>query len=43
MAKSISQLKRALMVMHAPLDNVVGIDNAAEIFKLAKHPQFYQP
>lgn len=27
--------------MHAPLDNIVSIDNAAQIFKAAKHPKSF--
>ena len=27
------------MVMHAPTDTVVGIENAAEIYGAAKHPK----
>ncbi|MGB4057763.1 MAG: alpha/beta fold hydrolase [Alphaproteobacteria bacterium] len=38
---SVKGLKRALLVMHAPLDNVVGIENAAKIFSWAKHPKSY--
>jgi putative redox protein len=38
---AISDLDRALLVMHAPLDNVVSIDNAAQIFKTAKHPKSF--
>ncbi|MBW2505121.1 MAG: OsmC family protein [Deltaproteobacteria bacterium] len=36
---SIRNLDAALMVMHSPRDEVVGIDNAAEIYKVAKHPK----
>lgn len=39
--RSIAHLERALLVMHAPLDNVVSIDNAAQIFKAAKHPKSF--
>lgn len=39
--KEISNLDRALLVMHAPLDNIVSIDNAAQIFKTAKHPKSF--
>lgn len=35
----ISRLSAALMVLHSPLDTVVGIDNAADIYKVAKHPK----
>ena len=37
----IAQLRRALLVMHAPADGVVGIDNAAQIFTTAKHPKSF--
>lgn len=41
MDEHIENLHKALLVMHAPLDNTVGIQNAAHIFKLAKHPRSY--
>ena len=41
LAPAIGSLKRALLVMHAPLDNVVGIENATEIFLAAKHPKSF--
>lgn len=34
-------LKRALLVMHAPLDDVVGIDQASRIFQMARHPKSF--
>jgi alpha/beta superfamily hydrolase len=37
----IAALKRALMVMHAPGDDTVGISNAMEIFTAAKHPKSF--
>jgi len=37
----ISQMKKALLVFHGPLDNTVGIENASEIFLAAKHPKSY--
>lgn len=37
----IAQLKRALLVLHAPTDDIVGIDNAAKIFQVAKHPKSF--
>ena len=33
--------KGALLVLHAPLDQVVGIDNAAQIFTRAQHPKSF--
>jgi uncharacterized OsmC-like protein/pimeloyl-ACP methyl ester carboxylesterase len=37
----ISSLKAALLVMHAPRDETVGIDNATKIFTAAKHPKSF--
>lgn len=37
----VAGLKKALLVMHAPFDRTVGIDNAAEIFQAAKHPKSF--
>lgn len=37
----IADLGKALLVMHAPLDDLVGIDNATRIFKAAKHPKSF--
>ncbi len=39
--KSVSQLHKALLVLHGPLDQTVGIDNATRIFIAAKHPKSY--
>ena len=37
----IGDLQRALLVLHAPRDAVVGIDNATRIFSHAKHPKSF--
>lgn len=37
----IAKLKRALLVLHSPVDNVVPIDNAAGIFNAARHPKSF--
>ncbi|MAU52089.1 MAG: osmotically inducible protein C [Roseovarius sp.] len=37
----IAGLRRALLVMHAPRDDTVGIENASEIFRAAKHPKSF--
>ena len=37
----IARLNRALLVMHSPVDEVVGIDNASDIFVAAKHPKSF--
>ncbi|MFW5474959.1 alpha/beta hydrolase family protein [Knoellia sp. CPCC 206450] len=35
----IRTLRRPLLVMHSPTDNTVGIANASEIFRTARHPR----
>ena len=35
----IQRLRRPLMVLHSPTDNTVGIANASEIFRAARHPR----
>ena len=37
----LAQLRKALLVFHAPRDSVVGIDNASTIFTAAKHPKSF--
>ena len=37
----IRTLHRALLVMHSPTDNTVGIENASEIFRAARHPRSF--
>lgn len=39
--REVSQLRRAFLVMHAPLDSIVGIDNASALFVAAKHPKSF--
>ncbi len=41
MQQTIQNLNRALLIFHAPADGVVGIDNAARIFKAARHPKSF--
>ncbi|MEO0429562.1 MAG: bifunctional alpha/beta hydrolase/OsmC family protein [Pseudomonadota bacterium] len=38
---TLGRLGAALMVLHAPLDAQVGIENAAEIFTQARHPKSF--
>ncbi|MEO9683036.1 MAG: bifunctional alpha/beta hydrolase/OsmC family protein [Tateyamaria sp.] len=38
---AIANLHAALMVLHAPGDNIVSIDNAGHIFQAAKHPKSF--
>ena len=37
----IANLRRDLLILHAPLDDVVGVENAQEIFLTAKHPKSF--
>jgi putative redox protein len=37
----ITNLHKALLIMHAPADETVGIDNASRIFIAAKHPKSF--
>ena len=37
----ITNLHKALLIMHAPTDAIVGIDNASRIFVAAKHPKSF--
>ncbi|MGY8661845.1 bifunctional alpha/beta hydrolase/OsmC family protein [Bradyrhizobium sp. UFLA05-109] len=39
--KDITGLHKALLVMHSPVDDTVGIDNATKIFVSAKHPKSF--
>lgn len=41
LAERIGAMHKALMVLHSPVDNVVGIENAGEIFMAAKHPKSF--
>ncbi len=38
---AVGRLRKALLVMHAPLDDVVEIDNASTLFTAAKHPKSF--
>lgn len=37
----IRNLKKALLILHGPLDQAVGIDSATSIFQAAKHPKSF--
>ena len=41
MQETIRTLDRALLISHSPVDQTVGIENAARIFKAAKHPKSF--
>ena len=37
----VKKMGKALLIFHSPFDNIVGIDNASEIFLAAKHPKSF--
>jgi putative redox protein len=37
----LGQLRRALLVLHSPIDQIVGIENAGRIFEAARHPKSF--
>lgn len=37
----IGALRKALLIFHAPLDNIVSIDEAARIYAAARHPKSF--
>ena len=39
--ESLGDLRTALLFMHAPLDEIVELDNASELFLEAKHPKSF--
>ncbi|WP_457253652.1 alpha/beta hydrolase family protein [Pedococcus sp. P5_B7] len=39
--EQIRTLRRALLIMHSPTDNTVGIANASDIFRTARHPRSF--
>lgn len=41
MRATIRSLRKALLICHAPFDEVIGIENAAHIFEEAHHPKSF--
>jgi len=41
LASVLKNIEKALLVMHSPQDNTVGIENAAEIYQAAMHPKSF--
>ena len=37
----IAGLRRALLVLHSPVDEIVGVDQAREVFEAARHPKSF--
>ncbi|MEM6833890.1 MAG: alpha/beta fold hydrolase [Sphingomonadales bacterium] len=40
-ADDTAKLRAALLILHSPIDQVVGIENAERIFKATKHPKSF--
>jgi putative redox protein len=40
-AERVERLGAALLVMHSPVDELVGVDNARRIFDTARHPKSF--
>lgn len=38
---ALNDLTQALLIMHAPTDQIVGIDNAAKLYTAARHPKSF--
>ena len=41
MPEMVARLRKPLMIFHAPLDDIVEIENASELFLAAKHPKSF--
>jgi uncharacterized OsmC-like protein/alpha/beta superfamily hydrolase len=41
MQESLKNLNKALLVLHSPIDETVAIENAAQIFQIARHPKSF--
>jgi len=41
MEETIRTLDRAILIFHSPVDQTVGVNNAAKIFQAAKHPKSF--
>jgi putative redox protein len=37
----VRALRKALLILHAPTDDIVGVDDAGELFGWAKHPKSF--
>ncbi len=41
LADDVAGMRKALLVMHSPRDDTVGVDNAGRIFQAARHPKSF--
>ncbi len=39
--EKVANLKKALLILHSPLDDIVGIENAQALYEAAKHPKSF--
>lgn len=39
--EKVAKLKKPLLVLHSPVDQIVGVENATQIFVAAKHPKSF--
>lgn len=39
--QTVRSLNKALLILHSPLDSIVGIENALEIFEMARQPKSF--
>ena len=37
----VAELGRALLILHSPIDEIVGIENAGRLYKMARHPKSF--
>jgi putative redox protein len=37
----VATMRKALLVLHSPIDNTVSVDHASEIFRAARHPKSF--
>ncbi len=41
MQRHIRELRKALLIFHSPVDEMVGIENARQIYETAPHPKSF--
>ena len=41
MQDKIRALRAALLIFHSPIDEIVGVDNARQIYEAARHPKSF--
>lgn len=39
--EKLNKLKKSLLIMHSPVDEIVSIDHAGELFQMAQHPKSF--